>query len=188
MADPFPDICLLDTPTAGTQSQNQSRALAPAIQEVHTTLHLNTPIQRTATRLEPQLPQSTRSPQPLQSTATTSTTSATPIQRLTYATVLQQPTITRPQPTPTSHQSVPPKTTLTIEDLHRRFHNKPSPIKLEKRKKKRPKTAFAAQSLSRFLNSALPAFSRFLAEMQLAADNYWRPYLGTQYSRAMKAA
>ncbi|CEJ62806.1 hypothetical protein PMG11_11293 [Penicillium brasilianum] len=177
------------TPTASTQSQNQSRDLAPAIQEAHTTSHLNNaPNQRTATRLEPQLPHSTRSPQPLQSTATTSTTSATPLQRPTYATVLQQPTITRPQPTPTSHQSVPPKTTLTIEDLHLRFHNKPSPFKLEKRKKKRPNTAFAAQSLSRFLNSALPAFSRFLAEMQPAADNSWPAYMETQYNRAMRAA
>jgi hypothetical protein len=42
--------------------------------------------------------------------------------------------------------------------------------------------------LSRFLNSALPAFSRFLVEMQPAADNCWPPRPGTHPSRAMRAA
>jgi hypothetical protein len=104
-------------------------------------------------------------------------------QQRTNASVLQQPTRFSPPPRPT-----PPNPTLTIEELRRRFHNKPSPFEIEERKHKRPKTVAAAQSLSRFLDSALPAFSRFLVEMQPAADNCWPPYMGTHYSRAMGAA
>jgi hypothetical protein len=38
------------------------------------------------------------------------------------------------------------------------------------------------------LNSALPAFSRFLVEMQPAADKSWPPSPGTHPSRAKRAA
>jgi hypothetical protein len=124
---------------------------------------------------------------PPQPTQPTKSTSPPKHQQRTYASVLQQPTTSSPQPTTKPH-STPPKPTLTIEDLYRRFHNKPSPFKLEKSKRKRPRTASAAQSLTRFLNSALPAFSRFLVEMQPTADNFWPPYVETQYNRAMRAA
>jgi hypothetical protein len=43
-----------------------------------------------------------------------------------------------------------PKFTLTIEGLHRHFHNKPSPFELETKSKKSPQTAPAAQSLNGF--------------------------------------
>ncbi|KAJ5743439.1 hypothetical protein N7533_010541 [Penicillium manginii] len=124
-------------------------------------------------------------PQPIQPTLRT--TSPPTSQKQTYASVLQQPTTSSPPPT-TRPQPTPPNHPLIIEELRRRFHNKPSPFELEKRKKKRQKTTSAAQSLSRFLNSALPAFSRFLVEMQPAADNCWPPRPGTHPSRAMRAA
>ncbi|KUM55337.1 hypothetical protein ACN42_g11978 [Penicillium freii] len=146
----------------------------------------------------PQQPQPTCSsevsqpPQPLYSTPPVT---STPDQQPTYASVLQRPKLCLPQPTSNTYQSVPsPERTLTIEDLYRRFHNKPSPFQLNKKTSKssasraRNKKASASQSLARFLISALPAFSRLLAEMQPAADDCWRPYRGTHYSRAMKAA
>ncbi|CAG8184219.1 unnamed protein product [Penicillium nalgiovense] len=136
---------------------------------------LESPAESSPARLEtePLAPRpATYPPQPIQPTPTT--TSPPKCQQRTYASVLQQPTRSSPPPT-TRPQPTPPNPTLTIEELRRRFHNKPSPFKLEKRKKKRPKTVSAAQSLSRFLNSALPAFSRFLVEIQPAADNCWPP-------------
>ena len=86
--------------------------------------------------------------------------------------------------------------TLTIEDLYRRYHNKPSPFKFGKKTSKssadraraRNKNATATQSLTKFLISALPAFSQLLSEMQPAADNCWQSYRGTHYSRAARAA
>ncbi|KAJ5708142.1 hypothetical protein N7488_007943 [Penicillium malachiteum] len=86
-----------------------------------------------------------------------------------------------------------PNITLTIEDLDRRIHNKPSPFQLENTtrqrtiKRTRKKTAFVTQSLTIFLASALLAFSRFLTEMQPSDTCYpSRPQF--HYSRAMKAA
>ncbi|KAJ6059924.1 hypothetical protein N7444_002856 [Penicillium canescens] len=131
-------------------------------------------------------------PQPLYSTPPVT---STPDQQPTYASVLQRPKPCLSHPTSNTYQSVPsPKRTLTIEDLYRRFHNKPSPFQLNKKTRKssasrtRNQKASASQSLARFLISALPAFSRLLAEMQPAADDCWRPYRVTHYSRAMKAA
>ncbi|CAG8313236.1 unnamed protein product [Penicillium salamii] len=49
-------------------------------------------------------------------------------------------------------------------------------------------SASATQSLSRFLVSALPAFSRFLAEMQPKADNCCSCHSHIYHCRAMKAA
>ncbi|KAJ6118204.1 hypothetical protein N7471_013671 [Penicillium samsonianum] len=91
----------------------------------------------------------------------------------TYASVFQHPTTSPPQSTPKTHEPVSPtKLTLTIEDLHRRFHNKTPPYQFENKTRKCPanrirhKPASATESLSNFLSSALPAFSRFLTEMQ----------------------
>ncbi|KAJ5106864.1 hypothetical protein N7456_003539 [Penicillium angulare] len=167
------DTQLQETTTSGshTHSPNQSSP----------TVDSSTVLDRVS-----QLPQPAYPPQPPQSTST-----VTPSLRRqpTYTSILQQPTTPKPQLKPTSHQSVHrPKPTLTIEDLHRRFHNKPSPFELEKRKKKRSKTTSAAQSLSKFLNSALPAFSRYLAEMQPKLDTCYPSHSQFNYSRAMRTA
>lgn len=150
-------------------------AIAPTIQEGSSTMDLESSAEPSSARLEPEVqpPQLTHSPQPsqpLQQTPNTTCTAET--QNPTYA-VLHSPAPPPPPPTLKSHQPAPlPKPTLTIDGLHRRFHNKPSPFKLDKKtrrrsaKRARNKAASATQSLSRFLNTALPAFSRFLAEMQ----------------------
>jgi hypothetical protein len=74
-----------------------------------------------------------------------------------------------------------------------RFYNKPSPFELEKTRRKRPanqthnKTASAVKSLSRFLNSALPAFSRFLVEMQSDKEDCCPFYPRTYHSSTTRA-
>lgn len=133
-----------------------------------------------------------QSPQPAPSIQPSRPSTATCLQNQqpTYASVLQQSTTSTTRSPSDPH--LPPsgrKPTLTIEDLHHRFHGRLSPFALDKRRKKRPKAASAVQSLSKFLNSTLPAFSRFLTEMQPAADNCWPPpYLQTHHSRATRAA
>ncbi|KAJ5471516.1 hypothetical protein N7530_008873 [Penicillium desertorum] len=183
-------------------SQRPPPESAPAsiLPDEPSTMNIDTAPEQSTTIPEPgpQQPQPTCSsevsqpPQPLYSTPPVT---STPDQQPTYASVLQRPKLCLPQPTSNTYQSVPsPKRTLTIEDLYRRFHNKPSPFQLNKKTSKssasraRNKKASASQSLARFLISALPVFSRLLAEMQPAADDCWRPYRGTHYSRAMKAA
>ena len=144
------------------------------------------------TNLEPQLPRPTCSPQLLQPTPII--ISSPHNQQPTYASILQHP-VSSPQSTPKPDKPVPPTIpTLTVEDLHRRFHNKPSPFQLEKKrsqrskKRTRNKAASATQSLSRFLASALPAFSRFLTEMQPKSDTCYPSQSHFNYSRAMRAA
>jgi hypothetical protein len=174
------------TPSSATRSTQITSPESNIRPEPHPTPTAPTPVNQAETDLEspaessparletaPLAPRpATCPPQPIQPIPTTS--SPPKYQQRTYASVLQQPTRSSPPPT-TRPQPPPPNPTLTIEELRRRFHNKPSPFELEKRKKKRPKTVSAAQSLSRFLKSALPAFSRFLVEMQPAADNCWPP-------------
>jgi hypothetical protein len=138
-------------------------------------------------------PPPTYSPQPLCPTPTT-----IPLPKShqpTYASILRQPTKTFPQSIPKTQVPVTSTgPTLTIEDLHHRFHNKPSPFQLrDKRnqranKRTRNKTASATQSLSKFLASALPAFSRFLTEMQPKPDARSPSYSLFHHSRAMRAA
>ncbi|KAJ5291524.1 hypothetical protein N7478_000775 [Penicillium angulare] len=141
---------------------------------------------------EPQQPRSTCSPQPLQPTRVI--TSSPHNQQPTYASILQRPASST-QSTPKPDKPVPPTIpTLRIEGLHRRFHNKSSPFQLEKKrsqrsmKRTRNKPATATQSLSRFLASALPAFSRFLTEMQPKSDACYPSHSQFNYSRAMRAA
>ncbi|KAJ5904818.1 uncharacterized protein N7473_001734, partial [Penicillium subrubescens] len=88
----------------------------------------------------------------------------------TYTSVLRQPTRTPPRSILETREPVPSTISiLTIEDLHRRFHNKPSPFQVESKTRKRSashnrnKPISATNSLSKFPTSALPAFSRFLA-------------------------
>ncbi|KAJ5413790.1 hypothetical protein N7509_000417 [Penicillium cosmopolitanum] len=131
-------------------------------------------------------------PQPLHAI---SPATSTPNQQPTYASVLQRPKPSLPQPTPKRYQTAPPpKYTLTIDDLYRRFHNKPSPFQLNKKTSKssarqaRNRNSFTTQCLTKFLISALPALSQLLAEMQPAADNRWPPHPNIYSSRAMRAA
>ncbi|KAJ6041233.1 hypothetical protein N7460_006623, partial [Penicillium canescens] len=113
---------------------------------------------------EPQQPPTTQSPQLHQTIP--SITSSPQNRQTTYASVLQRPVTSIPQPTPPVQEPfLPANPILTIEDLHLRFHNKPSPFQFENKtsqrsiKRTRNKTASVTQSLSRFLASALPAFS-----------------------------
>ncbi|KAJ5642278.1 hypothetical protein N7490_006278 [Penicillium lividum] len=142
---------------------------------------------------EPQQPPTSHSPQLHQTTP--SITSLAPNQQTTYASVLQRPVTSIPQPTPPVQEPfLPANPILTIEDLHLRFHNKPSPFQLENKtsqrsiKRTRNKTASITHSLSRFLASALPAFSRFLTEMQPKSDTSYPSHPQFHYSRAMRAA
>ncbi|CAG7976745.1 unnamed protein product [Penicillium salamii] len=101
--------------------------------------------------------------------------------------------VTSQSASPTQEPILPAAPILTIEDLHRRFHNKPPPFKLENKisqrstRQIRNNSASATQSLSRFLVSALPAFSRFLAEVQPKADSCCPSHSHIYHSRAMKA-
>ncbi|KAJ5904784.1 uncharacterized protein N7473_001700 [Penicillium subrubescens] len=127
------------------------------------------------------------SPQPI-----TTITSSPRNQQTTYASVLQQsPASPSESTSPTQEPIIPAKPVLTIEDLHRRFHNKPSPFQIGKktsRHRTRNKNVSATQSLSKFLASALPAFSRFLREMQPKSDNCYPSHPRFYYSRATRAA
>ncbi|CAI7624702.1 unnamed protein product [Penicillium manginii] len=180
-------------PTQSSAVEPSSQPNSYPIPTAHTIVNQAEPDLETSAELPPARLESvplaprptTVPPQSIQPTP--KTTSLPTSQQQTYASVLQQPTTSSPPPT-TRPQSLPPNSPRTIEELRRRFHNKPSPFELEKRKKKRQKTTSAAQSLSRFLNSALPAFSRFLVEMQPAADNCWPPRPGNHPSRTMRAA
>ncbi|KAJ6040685.1 hypothetical protein N7444_009590 [Penicillium canescens] len=142
---------------------------------------------------EPQQPPRAQSPQLHQTIP--SITSSPQNQQTTYASVLQRPVTSIPQPSPPVQEPfLPANPILTIEDLHLRFHNKPSPFQLENKtsqrsiKRTRNKTASVTQSLSRFLASALPAFSRFLTEMQRKSDACCLSHSYISHSRAMRAA
>lgn len=185
-----------------TQTTNDSRTrsrtqLTPitsttANEQLNTNLECRSNPLPAITDQAPQRPRPTDSPPPLQPTPII--ISSHHNQRPTYASIVQNPTLS-PQSTPKPNKPVPPTIpTLTIEDLHRRFHNKPSPFQIEKKlsqrsmKRSRNKTASATQSLSRFLASALPAFSRFLTEMQPKSDTCYPSHPQFHYSRAMRAA
>ncbi|KAJ5605345.1 hypothetical protein N7510_010499 [Penicillium lagena] len=205
-----PDNVTHSSPPSLSPSRALPRtALASILPEEPSTTNVESPAEQPSTILKPrpQQPQptcsseSSQSPQPPQPPQfppplySTSTATSTKNQRPTYASVLQRPTPSLPRPIPRTYHTAPsPNRTLTIEDLYRRFHNKPSPFKLDKKSSKRSanrarnKAASAAMSLTKVLISALPAFSQLLGEMQSTADNCWPPYLGTHYSRAIRAA
>ncbi|CAI7635288.1 unnamed protein product [Penicillium discolor] len=124
---------------------------------------------------QPQPSQQGSSPHPLRPAQTA--ISPPQLRKPTYASVIQNAPTSLEEPTPKTHQPAPPlKSTLTIEDLHRRFHNKPSPFKDDKKTRKFPAN-----------RATLPAFSRFLAEMQPNPDSRCPSQLKA-HSRAMKAA
>ncbi len=132
-ATPSPDVT---APRSNTQPEPHPTPTAVNQAEIN----LEAPVESPPTRLEPGPPvsRSTTCP-PLHIQSTPNTTSTPQYQQQTYASVLQQPTTSSPQPTPRP-QPTPPNPTLTIEDLRRCFHNKPSPFNLERKEKKGPKT------------------------------------------------
>ncbi|KAI2669859.1 hypothetical protein LCP963914a_9879 [Penicillium roqueforti] len=179
---------------ASTQTLAQSTSTVPTPVQKSSNTNAESSAQATpaTTDPEPQQHSIAHSPQP---PAIPSITSSPQNQQTTYASVLQRPITSIPQPTPPAQELfLPAKPILTIEDLYLRFHNKPSPFQLENKtsqrstKRTRNKTASATQSLSRFLASALPAFSRFLTEMQPKSDTSYPSHPQFHYSRAMRAA
>ncbi|KAJ5240631.1 uncharacterized protein N7469_002222 [Penicillium citrinum] len=176
------------TANFSTQTPTQSTPTAPSTVENDS---YTQPSSTTITDPEPQLPPTAHSPQPHQ--AIPSVTSSPQNQQNTYSSVLQRPVTSIPQPIPPAQKpAFPAKPILTIEDLRRRFHNKPSPFQIENKKSQRSikrtrnKPISATQSLSKFLASALPAFSRYLKEMQpksgtcYSTDRYCLPYRETK--------
>ena len=166
------------TAHSSTQTQFQSTPTVSTIVEDRPNTNLDSCAKPSFVILdsEPQPPRPTSSPQPLQPTPAITSPPSSP--QPTYASVLRHHTISKPQST----------------HLHRRFHDKPPPLQLEKKTRKRSanrtcnKTASVTESLSRFLISALPAFSRFLAEMQPNTDSCCLFHSQIYYSRAKKAA
>jgi hypothetical protein len=144
-------------------------------------------------------------PLPSPSTSTDDIVTARP----TYASVLKTPLNPQPQPQPEPEPRSPPSTprspspfstkapmpqsrpssptsTLTIADLHERFHNKPPPFKRTEFDQQNSDTpqydlaVKATKSLSKFLVSALPAFTRFLVDMQRGQYCNHIPYQGAR--------
>jgi hypothetical protein len=178
------------TTNASTQTSNLSTPTVPTT--VENDLYTQPPY-TTTINPEPQLPPTSHAPQPHQTIP--SVTSSHQNQQETYASVLQRPATSIPQPIPLAEEpTLPAKPILTIEDLHRRFHNRPSPFQVKNKtsqrtiKRTRNKSASATQSLSKFLASTLPAFSRFLTEMQPKSDTCYPSHTQVHYSRAMRAA
>ncbi|KAF2999989.1 hypothetical protein E8E15_000604 [Penicillium rubens] len=179
------------TDDSSTKSQTQSTPITSttAKERLNTNLDCRSHPLPAIIDPEPQQPPTAHSPQPHRTMP--SITSSSQNQRTTYASVLQRPVTSTP---PVQEPFLPAYPILTIEDLHLRFHNKPSPFQLENKtsqrsiKRTRNKPASVTQSLSRFLASALPAFSRFLTEMQPKSDTSYPSHPQFHYSRAMRAA
>ncbi|KAJ5752693.1 hypothetical protein N7520_009610 [Penicillium odoratum] len=188
-----------DSSTQTTDSSTKSQTQSTPITFTTAKERLNTNLDCRSNPLpaiidpEPQQPPTAHSPQLHQTIP--SIPSSPQDQQTTYASVLQRPVTSIPQPTPPVQEPfLPANPILTIKDLHHRFHNKPSPFQLENKtsqrsiKRTRNKTTSVTHSLSRFLASALPAFSRFLAEMQPKSDTPDPSHPQFHYSRAMRAA
>jgi hypothetical protein len=186
------------TTDASTQTPTQSTPAVPAIGENYSNTNLDsfTQLPPATTNREPQIAPPTYSPQPPPQPNPPATSPQN--QQTTYASVLQQSVASTPGSTSSTPKPITPakpaKSVLTIEDLHRRFHNKPSPFQLEDKPKQRAtkrirnKSESATRSLSRFLASALPAFSLFLTEMQSKSDACCPSHPQFHYSRAIRAA
>ncbi|KAJ5483807.1 hypothetical protein N7539_006007 [Penicillium diatomitis] len=166
------------TTDATTQTQAKPAQKVPPTAEEYSN-DSRAPPPSSTTDPESRLPPPTVSPQPPHPTSSITTLPLS--HQPTYASVLQHLTTTSPRSIPKTREPVPPtRPILTIEDLHRRFYNKPSPFQLESKTKKRSASQIrnnsvsATKSLSKFLTSALPAFSRFLAEMQPNSNNATR--------------
>ncbi|KAF2184782.1 hypothetical protein K469DRAFT_688399 [Zopfia rhizophila CBS 207.26] len=86
-------------------------------------------------------------------------------------------------PTTASPYHSSPNPTLSIQDLHNRFYNRPSPLERSQSTPRDDHTQDnlvirATDSLSQFLLSALPAFTRFLLTIQEGQHNGHVPYKG----------
>lgn len=188
------------TTDASTQTPTQSTPAAPAIGENSSNTNLDSFTQSPSptTDREPQIAPLAYSPQPPPPPQPNPPATSPQNQQPTYASILKQSVVSMPGSIPSTQKPITPakpaKSVITIEDLHRRFHNKPSPFQLEDKPKQRAtkrvrnKSASATQSLSRFLASALPAFSQFLTEMQPKSDACCPSHPQFHYSRAMRAA
>ena len=175
------------------QTQSTPITFTSAKERLNTNLYCRSNPLPTIIDPEPQQPPTAHSPQPHQTIP--SITSSPQNQQTTYTSVLQQPITSIPRPTPPVQEPfLPANPTLTIEDLHIRFHHKPSPFQVENKtsqrstKRTRNKTASVTQSLSRFLASTLPAFSRFLTEMQPKSDACCPSHSYISHGRAIRAA
>jgi hypothetical protein len=147
--------------------------------------------------IQPELTTQLRSPP----TSTNNIVTARP----THASVLKTPPKPQPQPELRSPPSTPrspspfsskartpqsrpssPTPTLTLADLHERFHNKPPPFERTEFDQQNLDTpqydlaARATKSLSKFLVSALPAFTRYLLDMQRGQYCNHIPYQGAR--------
>jgi hypothetical protein len=182
------------TTDASTQTQTESTPTVSTTAEKYSNANLDSRAQPLSTTTDPEshLPPPTYSPQPPYTTPTI--TFPLNSHQPTYASVLRHPVTNSPQLISKPREPIiPTRPILTMEDLHRRFHNKPSPFQLETKTRKRSartrnKTVSATKSMSRFLTSALPALSRFLAEMQPKPDTCCPSHSQIHYSRAMRAA
>ncbi|KAI3129601.1 hypothetical protein CBS147330_5231 [Penicillium roqueforti] len=192
---PTADSSTQTTDDSSIKSQTQSTPITftSAKERLNTNLDCRSNPLPTIIDPEPQQPPTAHSPQLHQTIP--SITSSPQNQQTTYTSVLQRPITSIPRPTPPVQEPfLPANPTLTIKDLHLRFHNKPSPFQVENKtsqrstKRTRNKTASVTQSLSRFLASALPAFSRFLTEMQPKSDAYCPSHSYISHSRAIRAA
>lgn len=159
------------TSDSSTQTQTESTPMVSTTREKCSNAALDSRAQplSTTTDLESHIPPPTCSPQPPYPTPTI--TFPLNSRQPTYASVLRHPATTSSQSISKPREPIiPTRPILTMEDLYRRFHNKPSPFQLETKTRKRSartrnKTVLATKSLSRFLTSALPALSQFLAEI-----------------------
>jgi hypothetical protein len=183
------------TAAPSSQTQSVSTRTTDTIAEKCPNGNLNSRVHPPSATINPK----PRSPPPTYTThpprPTPTTTPPPESHQPTYASVLRHPTTTLQQSIPKNRNPV--RSTgpiLTIEDLYHRFHNKPPPFQRKDRrnqrtnKRTRNKTASATQSLSRFLASALPAFSRYLTEMQPKSDTRSPSYSLFHHSRATRAA
>ncbi|KAF2185922.1 hypothetical protein K469DRAFT_707607 [Zopfia rhizophila CBS 207.26] len=177
-ADFFNHLPLITPPnTATPRTPNKNRTL--------TTPHTpKKPPPSRIPRLSPkcnllplQLPQPTN-PQPSPQLSAHSPPPSPPAsspQPRTYATVLASP-----QPTqPNRLRQKPPGLVLTVQDLITRFRNKPSPFHQQLPVLQYDIAAAAVtNSLSKFLLSTLPAFTRFLSDIQGGQYIRHSPYWG----------
>ncbi|KAJ5135362.1 uncharacterized protein N7515_004640 [Penicillium bovifimosum] len=137
------------TTDANTQTPTQPTPAVPAIGEnfsnnsSNTNLDSFTQSPSPTTDREPQIAPLAYSPQPPPPPRRQPNPPATSPQNQqpTYASVLQQSVASTPGSIPSMQKPItsakPAKSVITIEDLHRRFHNKPSPFQLDDKPKQR---------------------------------------------------
>jgi hypothetical protein len=171
------ELCVVDSQPASLTDASSPTGFQP-LQNNHTDAQ---PMQENNSNFQSQ---NLESPTP---TETLSPSLSTNSPKPTYASVLKtqpqseiesSPHISRPSspsssktPSTQTHCSSDPAT-LTVEDLYKRFHNRPSPLNSPRFNSQHPDSPqhqlnlVAVNSLSKFLRSALPAFTRFLSDIQ----------------------